>query len=86
MTIVRFSKYTVLIDSTKEDSVHKRLIFRFFSRDAVVWNRIKITQNMSNIRQHYFCLQVDVWTLLNDVWKWIEETILKQQIWTRIKI
>ena len=76
---------------------HKPLIFRFFSRDAVVWNRIKITQNMPNIRLqictltkqipcYYFCLQVDVWTLLNDVWKWIEETILNQQISTRIKI
>ena len=85
MTIVRFSKYTVLIDSTKED-FSQTFNFPLFSRDAVVWNRIKITQNMSNIRQHYFCLQVDVWTVLNDVWKWIEETILNQQIWTRIKI
>ena len=65
------------------------LILRFFSRDTVVWNRIKITQNKPNIRLqictltkqipcYYFCLQVDVWTLLNDERKLIEETILNQ--------
>ena len=48
--------------------------------------RLQICKLTKQIPYYYFCLQVDVWTLLNDLWKWIEETILNQQIWTRIKI
>ena len=48
--------------------------------------RLQICTLTKQIPYYYFCLQVDVWTLLNDLWKWIEETILNQQIWTRIKI
>ena len=43
ITVVRFSKYTVLIDSPREDFFpHKPLIFRFFSRDAVEYAQLTL--------------------------------------------